>query len=209
MTDISCLLAGLVRIAIPIIALIIWRKKTGAKIYPAIVALLVCFPVFMLGGAIRSGFSYTVPFHYYLQQALLFGILEEGSKFLVLKFVLKSCDSRKDAVSYGIGHSAYEAFGGGIACLLLIGESNVSPDIFFFNLLTAIGGILFSVALTIIIFYGIKNNKSLFTLPLAILFHALGNITAELLIINFVLTIIFCILAFYFWRKIFNPFEDE
>ena len=134
MTDISCLLAGLVRIAIPIIALIIWRKKTGAKIYPAIVALLVCFPVFMLGGAIRSGFSYTVPFHYYLQQALLFGILEEGSKFLILKFVLKSCDSRKDAVSYGIGHSAYEAFGGGIACLLLIGESNVSPDIFFFNL---------------------------------------------------------------------------
>ena len=123
MTDISCLLAGLVRIAIPIIALIIWRKKTGAKIYPAIVALLVCFPVFMLGGAIRSGFSYTVPFHYYLQQALLFGILEEGSKFLVLKFVLKSCDSRKDAVSYGIGHSAYEAFGGGIACLLLIGST--------------------------------------------------------------------------------------
>ncbi len=178
--DVQCLLAGLVRLSFPVLALLYWFLKKRARLYPALIAFLVLLPVFILGSAIRSGFSQENRIAWYLQQGLLFGILEEGAKYLVLRFVLSDYDSRKDAVTYGIGHSAYEEFAGGIACFGLIGNGNAAPDILPVNLWTAVLGILGAAALTVLVFCGIVTGKTKCMLPAAVLLHAASNACAGL-----------------------------
>ncbi|SEH57360.1 Putative membrane peptidase family [Ruminococcus flavefaciens] len=175
MTDINCLLAGLTRLLGPLLLLIFWHKKTGARILPAPVALVVCFPVFIVAGAIRSGFDHSDWIAFHIQQGLLYGIFEEGAKFLVLRYLLTSYDDRKDAVTYGIGHSAFEEFGAGMACFNLIGTGRAAADIFPVNLFSFIEGSAFCIAVTILIFYGIQMNKSKLMLPLAMLLHFISN----------------------------------
>jgi len=217
MTDFNCLLAGLTRLLTPLVLLIFWHKKKGARIYPALVALLICFPVFPIGAAIRSGFSNDNPIAYYIQQGLLFGFLEEGAKYLGFRFLLENYDNRKDAVTYGIGHCAYEEFGGGLACLFLIGSDNVSPDIFWHNLWTAIEGAALVIALTVLIFYGIYMEKSKVMLPAAMFLHALSNAFAGIfffsapivIIVKTLLTAGICYAAYRCCQKMRTPYEDE
>ncbi|MCR5729869.1 MAG: hypothetical protein K6G20_05885, partial [Ruminococcus sp.] len=97
MTNISCLLAGLTRLLSPLILVQIWHSKTAARRLPAIIAFIACFPVFIIGAVVRSGFSHSDFYSYYLQQGLLYGILEETAKFLVLKYYLTSYTGTKDA----------------------------------------------------------------------------------------------------------------
>ena len=111
MTDLSCLLAGLTNLLGPLLLLIFWHKRTGARILPAPAALAVCLPVFIVAGAIRAGFDRSDYLSFYLQQALLYGIFEEGSKFVVLRWLLSSYDHRRDAVTYAIGHGSFESIG--------------------------------------------------------------------------------------------------
>lgn len=208
MTDLNCLLAGLTRLLSPLLLLILWRKKTGARLYPAIIAFLVCFPVFIIGGAIRSGFSHGDPIAYYIRQGLLYGVLEEGAKYLMLRYHLTSYDSRRDAVTYGIGHGAYEELCAGISCLGLIGSDRADPNIFWLNLWAAAEGAAFVIALTVLIFYGIQMDRSKFMLPIAIILHAVSNMTAGIfsfsnsivIILGTLLTAGICFAAYRCWR---------
>lgn len=215
MTDVNCLLAGLIRLFTPLLLLILWHKKTGARLFPAPVAFLICFPVFILGAAIRSGFGQDDPLAYYIQQGLLYGILEEGTKYLVLCFLLTSYDSRKDAVTYGIGHGAYEAFGAGMACFGLIGLDAAAPDILWMNLWMAVEAAAFCIGLTVLIFYGIYTGKSKVMLPVAILLHAVCNAVGGILIefivipIRILLTAGICFAAYRCWQEMGTPYEDE
>ena len=176
MTDLCCLLAGLIRLLGPAALLIYWNRRTHARVFPAFVALAVCFPVFILGNAIRSGFHYSSPIFYYIQQGLLFGILEEGAKFIMLRFILTDYDDCTDAVTYSIGHGAYEEFGAGISCLSLIGKGTASPIILAVNFWAVIHSAVSGAAACIMILYGIRAGKSRIMLPAAIVFHAAGNI---------------------------------
>ena len=215
MADMQCILAGLTRLFGPVLLMILWHKKTGAGFTPALVAFPVCYPVFFIGAAIRSVFSHSNPAAYYIKQGLLFGILEEGAKFLVLCYLLSSYDSRKDAVSYGIGHSAFEAFGAGMTCLGLIGTGRAAPDIFWFNLWAFMEGTASAVALTVLIFYGIYTGRNKWMLPAAIRLHALGNASQGLFIkpaaitVNILLTAGECFAAYRCWEAMRNPYEDE
>lgn len=180
MTDLNCVLAGLIRLLSPFVLLFVWYKKARVRLFPALVAYGVCLPVFIVGAAIRSGFQSETAVAFYVQQGLLYGILEEGTKYLVLRFLLGDCDSRKDAVTYAIGHGAYEEIPAGLTCFGLIGTGNAAPDIFWFNLLDTIEGSAFVIALTVIILYGIRTGRSKITLPAAILLHALSSAAAGL-----------------------------
>ena len=174
MTDLNCIAAGLIRLLSPVLLLIFWHKRTRARVLPAAIALAACFPVFIFGNFIRSGFARD-SLWFYVEQGLLFGVLEEGAKFLVLRYLLTSYDNRRDAVTYGIGHSAFEEFGAGMACLNLIGTGRAASDIFLVNLVSFIEGSAFCIAVTILIFYGIQMNKSKLMLPLAMLLHFISN----------------------------------
>ena len=148
MNDVSCLLAGLTRLLFPFLLLVIWRRKTGALLYPALVAFLVTVPVFIVAGGIRSGFSQDDLVLFHLQTGLLFGIFEEGGKYLALRYALESYDSRENAVTYGIGHGIWEEIGAGLICFGLIGTGNAAPDILPVNLFFALFGTADVIALT-------------------------------------------------------------
>ena len=180
MTDLNCLLAGLARLLVPVLLLIFWRKRSGARILPALAAFLVCLPVFTIAGLIRTGFAQGDLLSFCVKQGLLYGIFEEGSKFLAMRYLLTSYDNRRDAVSYGIGHGAFESFSGGIACINLIGTGKAAPDILPVNLFTAIEGEAFAIALTVLIFYGIQTGRTKLMLPIAIFLHFISNATTTL-----------------------------
>lgn len=180
MKDLSCLLAGLIRLLSPTLLLIFWRKRTKAKLFPAFAAFAVCFPVFILGNAIRSGFDYSTPISYYIQQGLLFGVLEEVIKFIMLRFILTDYDDSTDAVTYGIGHGAYEEMLAAFACLGLIGKGTAGSAILFVAVWSVIEGTVSVCAKTVMILYGIRTGKARIMLPAAIAFHAAGNISLAL-----------------------------
>lgn len=215
MTDISCFLAGIVRLFGPPALLILWHKKSGARLYPAFIALPVCFPVFIIGAVIRSGFSQENLLSYFILQALLYGFLEEGAKFLVLRFFLTDYDSPKDAASYGIGHSAYEEFGAGISCFGLIGTGSAASDILPMGIWSLIEGTAFAVGVTVLILYGIRTDRSKIMLPAAMLLHALSNFTGALApysvpaaLLRILLTAGICYAAYRCRKALQDPFSD-
>ena len=217
MSDVSCLLAGLTRLLFPILLLFLWRRKTGALLYPALVAFLVTVPVFIIAGGIRSGFRQDDIVLYHLQVGLLFGIFEEGGKYLAMRFALDAYDNRKDAVTYGIGHGIWEELGAGLNCIGLIGTGNAAPDIFPVNLFFAVFGAADTIALTVLIFYGIRTGRSKIMLPAAILLHALSNAVNGLFSFSAPIIAGFSVLltagmgyaAYRCWQAMRNPFEEE
>ena len=216
MTDFSCVLAGLVRILIPPVLIVLWCKKTGARLYPALIAVIVCFPAFIIGALVRSGFHTESVVGFALANGLLYGILEEGAKFLSLKFLLEDYDSRKDAVTYGLAHGYQENFFAGLSCFGLIGTGNAASDIFGVNLWTAFAGAAFAVGLTVLIFYGIQTEKSLIMLPAVIGLHAFTNAAFRLLYLDTPLVIFVdalvtagvCYAAYRCWKNLRNPYDD-
>lgn len=217
MDDFSCVLAGLVRILTPPLLVFLWHKKTGARIYPALIAFVVCFPAFIIGAMIRSGFQIESFVGRFLANGLLYGILEEGTKFLTMKFLLEEYDSREDAVTYGLAHGYQENFTAGLSCFGLIGTGNAASDIFGVNLWTAVCGALFAVSLTVLIFYGIRTDKSMLMLPIAILAHAFSNAflgifrfdTAIVIFGDGLLTVGVCYAAYRCWKNLWNPYDFE
>jgi uncharacterized membrane protein YhfC len=214
MKDICCLAAALIDLFSPTVLVILWYKKTGARFFPAIAAFLVCFPVFFVGNAIRSGFDHSNFIAFYIQQGLLFGVFEEGTKYLMMRYFLTSYDNRKDAVTYSIGHAAYEGLGSGISCIGLIGTDKASTDILFFHIWGVVTGAISCAAVAVIIFYGIQKGKSIVTLPAVILAHAFMNSSHGIFIDSFG-TILRAVLmaGIYFvgyrcWKSLRSPFEE-
>ena len=217
MNDLNCLLAGFIRLLFPVFMLIFWRKRTNSRLMPAFAALAMCFPAFMIAGAIRSGFSHDDHLYFYIQQGLLYGIFEEGTKFLTMRYLLTNYDTPKDAVTYGIGHCYFEEFGGGMACLELIGTGRAASDIFIVNLFGIIEGAAFVISLTVIIFYGIQTNRSRTMLPMAMLLHAVSNMTSGIfmfstsivMIKSTFMTGIICFIAYRCWNTMRSSFYDN
>ena len=181
MTDFNCLTAGLVRLLVCPAALVFLRKKKGALIYPAFVAYGVCVPVFLSAYFIKMGFGDTIDLAYFIKRGMLYGIFEEGAKFIALKYLYDHFNSRFDSVSYAIGHGAYEEFGAGISCLALIGTDRAAPEIFRVNLWAGVEGLAFCAAMTVIIYYGIVSEKSRYTLPAAMILHTVSNMAGNIL----------------------------
>ena len=176
MKDLNCVLSGSLRLLSPLLLLIFWHKKTNARLLPALLAFFVCIPVFFIGGGIRSSFSHDNALSYYIQQALLFGILEEGAKYLMLRYYAADNYGRNGAVTYGIGHGSYESIGSGLSCFALIGTGRAAPGIFINAVWSETEGALFCISLTVLLYYGITHGRSGLVLPAVILLHALSNV---------------------------------
>ena len=215
MDDLNCILAGLTRLLGPLVMLILWHKRSHAKLLPAPVALAACLPVFMLGNAIRSGFDYSSPLFYCIQQGLLFGILEEGLKYLMLRFALSDYDTREDAVTYGIGHGAYEEIGMAVNCFALVGKGTADTAIFVMAVLSVIESALSVSAKTLMILYGIREGKAGRMLLLAIILHAVGNMSMHIfvdfvsIIIVFILTAAEMCIACRCWKAMRIPLKSD
>ncbi len=112
---------GILVILIPVILLIVWKKKSGGSLKPAIVGMVI-FPVFgillkliptyfllIADNAVSRAFNSDIWLYSIVGGGLLAGIFEEGGRFFAFKLILKNSTSPKDAVSYGIGHGGFES----------------------------------------------------------------------------------------------------
>lgn len=113
---ISCLL--------PVVLLIVWHRKTGARLMPALVGAVV-FPVFALGleqlchmVVLKLPVMQTNAFLYVLYGCLAAGLFEETGRWVAFRFILRKRRERETAVTYGIGH-------GGIEAILVSGVSMI------------------------------------------------------------------------------------
>jgi uncharacterized membrane protein YhfC len=104
---ISCLL--------PVVLLIVWRRKTGARLMPALVGAIV-FPVFALGleqlchsVVLKLPVMQTNIFLYAVYGCLAAGLFEETGRWVAFRFILRKHRERETAVTYGIGHGGIEA----------------------------------------------------------------------------------------------------
>ena len=207
--DTVCLLAALVNLLGPPLLVIFWYRRTGADPLPALAALPVCLVLFIIGNAIRTGFSTDDPAAFYIRNGLLFGILEEGGKYLAMRFLLPNHDSRRDAVTYGIGHSAYETFARGITCVGLIGTGEAPSDLLPVTVWTVTAGAAESAALALLIFYGIRTGRARLMLPAAVLVHAVQNVlasafgvSAPVLLLDALISAGVCFAAYRCWRAL-------
>lgn len=123
-------------LALPIAAIIIWKKKTDASLSPLLMGAaaffvfamvleqIIHFLVLGLNSAV-SDFILSRPWLYAVYGGLMAGLIEETARFLVFKTMMRKNIGRENAVTYGLGH-------GGIECFVILGMSMVS------NLLLAV-----------------------------------------------------------------------
>lgn len=117
--------AAVFSVVFPAALLIVWRKKTGAKLMPALFGA-ICFvlfalvletipkyPLFVLENSVSS-YILSHTWAYTLAGTLLAGVFEETGRFVLFSLMKKKYHDRTDSVMFGIGH-------GGIECALIFG----------------------------------------------------------------------------------------
>lgn len=123
---IVCLsVSALICCLLPVALLIVWRRKTGARLMPALVGAVI-FPVFALGLeqlchslVLNLPIMKTSAALYVLYGSLAAGVFEETGRWTAFRFLLRRHRGRETSVTYGIGH-------GGIESILVAGISMVS-----------------------------------------------------------------------------------
>ena len=117
-------IAAVIGYILPVVLWIIWRKKTGASWIPLLAGLLgfiVIGTVRMIFRAVFLADMKSTPMLYYTMQALLAGVMEEGGKYLVMRYAVPNHDHYRDSISYGIGHSLVEYYAANEQGLMLYG----------------------------------------------------------------------------------------
>ncbi|MCQ2575864.1 MAG: YhfC family intramembrane metalloprotease [Treponema sp.] len=113
-------IAMLFGVLIPLVLILVIKKKTNCKIAPffagcgtffvfAIVLEGICHAIILGGG--RAEAIMARPLLYALYGGVMAGLFEETGRFLVYKFLLKKYrDDDSTALAYGAGHGGFEAF---------------------------------------------------------------------------------------------------
>lgn len=133
-----------VSILLPIVLLIVWKRKTKVKIAPffvgaftfilfALVLESICHQFFLIRDSELSRYINGHTWAYVLYAALAAGIFEETGRFIAFKFFMDKNNKKEDAVTYGIGH-------GGIESILLVGFTMLS-SIILISSLNSMGGV--------------------------------------------------------------------
>ncbi|MEG1756434.1 MAG: YhfC family glutamic-type intramembrane protease [Clostridia bacterium] len=139
---IGMVVTAVVSIGVPITLLVIWRKKTGAKVSAAICGALMfvlfvfvlenaCHQLFIFGSNGLSSWIHNHVWAYVLYGGLAAGIFEETARLISFRWLLRKQNDRSVGVMYGIGH-------GGMEAILIAGVSMISN--FFFAISLNAGG---------------------------------------------------------------------
>ncbi|MBR0143689.1 MAG: YhfC family intramembrane metalloprotease [Clostridia bacterium] len=117
----------LVGVLMPVVLLLLWKKKSGASLLSAVagVGVFIGFVLILEGMVNRLVVALTGEaitgnvWLYALYGGLAAGLFEETGRYLAMRFLMKKDLTRENAVMYGIGH-------GGIESILILGTSMVS-----------------------------------------------------------------------------------
>ena len=124
-------ITAVVSIGLPIVLFLLWRKRHGLKLVPALVGA-AAFVVFALvlerllhmlvlrpgAGGSYALLEYSPPL-FILYGAFAAGVFEETGRFIALSFLKKKYSGVGTGLAYGIGH-------GGIEAILIAGLSMIS-----------------------------------------------------------------------------------
>ena len=202
---ICMLLAALFAIVFPIVLLIVWKKKTGAKLLPFFVGAAVFFLFAIILERLFLGLVQQSPLIANFLSSnvvgaaifggLMAGLFEETGRFLAFKTVLKKLPETKNAVTYGVGH-------GGLEILLLLGQTYVllllalvtngqgalsaylptaetlTLGFIGFAVLERVFAMALHISLSIFVFVAARDAKKLWLYPLAIWLHAVVDALA-------------------------------
>jgi uncharacterized membrane protein YhfC len=114
------ILSGVLMAVIPVIFFLVMRKFTKFKVKPIITGAAVWFifaivlkalllmPLIGMDNSVSRAVNGNV-WLYYFVAAVAAGIFEETGRLIAFRTVLKRCDDKSDALSYGIGHGRFEA----------------------------------------------------------------------------------------------------
>lgn len=109
--------SGLISVTVPIVLLIYWKTKTGAKIS----TFFTGCATFVLFALILEQILHTIVLNstgnaitenvwiYGLYGGLCAGVFEEVGRLLAMKFILKKRLNKENAIMYGLGHGGIEA----------------------------------------------------------------------------------------------------
>ncbi|QSX05221.1 YhfC family intramembrane metalloprotease [Sedimentibacter sp. zth1] len=160
---------------------------------PIITSLLPCFEWYTI-------FQDKYPYLYWIFLGLTAGIFEEVARFIFIKYFMKKNQRYIDGISFGLGHGAIEAIlitGVSFATILVysiminngtfvsntVSIPKATADAIYTQCINLtftnaiLGGVerIFSmcihIGLTMIVFIGVRNNKSFIYLIIAILVH--------------------------------------
>lgn len=106
-------------LALPILALVIWKKKEGTELRPAWIGAAAYFVFGMVLEQLINAAVLGHPWLYAVYGGLSAGILEETARFLVYRTMLKDSVGRENAVTFGIGF-------GGLECIMVLGLTVLS-----------------------------------------------------------------------------------
>ncbi len=163
--------------SVPVGFWIFWRKKTGASAFPLIAGIVAYILISFARGGVRAVvFTDSLRENkvaFYIVSALISGVCEELGRYIVFRRVMTWSSDYKDCVTYGFAHSATESF-------LL---SHVLENDLFDSIIEAISfavGILFSVAMSVLVFTAVKHcfskTQSRILMLSAVLFHTAADI---------------------------------
>ena len=127
-------ISGTFMILLALILFCIWRRRTHAPIIPVIVGAVI-FPVFALVLKIPAAYPFlmadselsrTINGNVWLSfvvAGVLAGVLEESGRFIAFRWILKHYETRRTAISYGIGHGGFECLyiGGTMLSFIVLG----------------------------------------------------------------------------------------
>ena len=163
--------------SVPIAVWMIWKKKSSAKTFPLIVGMIAYLFISVLRGLARAivlnNSVKETPWLFYLLSALLSGIFEEIGRYIVFRWCIPTYDQYQDCVSYGIGHSVMESFA--VSHVL---ENDIYDS--FLEASSFMTGILFSVAMSLLVFVTVCKLKEKKYLVIAIILHTIVDIIPAL-----------------------------
>ena len=103
--------AGVVKLLLPFVFWIVWRKKTKAAWIPLLAGILGYLVIGTVRGVARVLLLTPLqdtPWLFYIWQAVFAGVFEEGGRYFIFRYALPNYDRYRDAASYGIGHGGLE-----------------------------------------------------------------------------------------------------
>ena len=200
-------------LALPILALVIWKKKEGTELRPAWIGAAAYFVFGMVleqlinaavlgtGSSAVSAFLLGHPWLYAVYGGLSAGILEETARFLVYRTML--------AAQYA--NSEYQIV------LETIAEINaISPLAGVMNCVERTAVFALQIELSVLMF-GVVRSQKFWLYPVSILLHAVVGFLAALYQTNVltsvylleVLLVVYAVAVFFLARKVYGELPME
>ena len=204
MTMVGVWIYSMVIFLLPVIMILTWEKKTGARIKPFWIGVLtfllfamvleqVMHAIFLVIPWSGSKYITTHTWAYALYGCFAAGFFEETGRYVAFDKWLKDCWKRKDAVTYGIGHTSCEILCvtgmGAISYLVMLynpavgnaaATSSISAGTLMMGVVERLIASVLHISLSVFVYTAVKVIGKKYLYPVAIALHMLADVPAVL-----------------------------